>query len=159
MSSLVAEMLGLLKVSISKTAVLKTELAADLPAIHANAAEIRRVVMNLTLNASESLLGRPGSITVRTARVPMGRADIRLDVLDTGCGMTEDVKAKIFDPIYATQFVGRGLALTTVQGIVRQHGGWIEVESTPGQGSRFSVLYPAPPDNPLRNRLSPQAQS
>ncbi len=117
--------------------------------------------MNLSFNASESLLGRPGSITVRTARVPLGRAagSILLDVLDTGCGMTEDVKAKIFDPFYATRFVGRGLGLTTVQGIVRQHRGWIEVEAHPVRVAGSPSFYPAPPDNPLRNRLSPQEQS
>ena len=97
LSRLVGEMLDLLKVSISKAAVLQTELAVDLPPIRANAAEIRQVVMNLIINASEALLGNPGSITIRTTCVALdgeSRAAVRLEVEDTGSGMTEDVKSK-----------------------------------------------------------------
>ena len=147
-SGVVAEMLDLLKVSIAKTAVLRTELAADLPPIHANAAEIRQVVMNLIINASEALEGKPGSVTVTTALASLdgdpGKA-IRLEVQDTGCGMTEDVKARIFDPFFTTRFMGRGLGLSAVQGIVRRQGGSIQIESAPGKGSRFTILLPCAP--------------
>ncbi len=145
LSSLVAEMLELIKVSIAKGAVLKTELASDLPLVRANAAEIRQVVMNLMINASEALDGKPGCIAVVTAPVLDGGSapSVRLEVQDTGSGMTEDVKARIFDPFFTTRFAGRGLGLSAVQGIVRRHAGSIEVESAPGHGSRFTVRLPS----------------
>jgi signal transduction histidine kinase len=64
---------------------------------------------------------------------------VRLEISDTGCGMTEEAKAKIFDPFYTTKFAGRGLGLAVVQGIVRTHGGAIHLVSTPGQGTTFQV--------------------
>jgi len=154
-SQLVGEMLELLKVSISKGAVLKTDLAEGLPAVRGNASEMRRIVMNLITNASESLAEDGGTITVTTARerrnpgpVATGETDpadygyVRLDVCDTGCGMTEEIQARMFDPFFTTKFAGRGLGLAAVQGIVRSHGGEIKVASAPGQGTRIEVLFP-----------------
>ena len=66
----------------------------------------------------------------------------RLEVIDTGCGMTEEVKSWIFDPFFTTKFSGRGLGLSAVQGIIRSHGGALRVESVPDQGSRFVVRSP-----------------
>jgi PAS domain S-box-containing protein len=150
LSGLVNEMLDLLRISISKAAFLKTELAADLPSIHANPAEVRQVVMNLIINASEALEDKPGAITIATARGSLGPESgpaVRLDVTDTGRGMSADLKARIFDPFFTTRFEGRGLGLSAVQGIVRRLGGSIEVESTPGEGSRFTVLLPCATEN------------
>ena len=145
LSQLVGEMLDLLKVSIGKATYLRTQLASGLPAVRANPAEIRQVVMNLIINASEALEGKPGFITITTAAATLGEASscaVRLEIKDTGSGMTADVKARIFDPFFTTRFVGRGLGLAAAQGIVRRHGGSIEVESTPGEGSRFTILLP-----------------
>ena len=152
LSRLVSEMLDLLKVSISKAAILEIHLADDLPPIQANAAEIRQVVMNLITNASEALQGRTGRILVSTRRAQLGTGPgsglpggsyVLLEVSDTGCGMAETVKARIFDPFFTTKFAGRGLGLSAVQGIIRRHGGFIDVESAPGEGCRFSVLLPS----------------
>ena len=152
-SRLVAEMLELLKVSISKHAVLTTNLQKDLPAVWGNAPKIRQVVMNLVLNASEAIGEREGVIKVTTEHVsagknlpPNGETDlpegdyVRLEVSDTGCGIAEEARTKIFDPFYTTKFAGRGLGLAVVQGIIRAHGGAINLTSAPGQGTTFQVL-------------------
>jgi CheY-like chemotaxis protein len=154
-SRLVEEMLELLKVSISKHAVLKTELEAGLPVVMGNAAQIRQIVMNLVINASEALGGRAGVIRVSTSRTiraddpaPAGAAPLpdgeylRLEVSDTGCGMSDDEKGRIFDPFFTTKFAGRGLGLAVVQAIVREHRGSIRFTSVPGQGTTFQILLP-----------------
>jgi PAS domain S-box-containing protein len=138
-SSLVEEMLQLLKVTISKHAVLKAELGECLPAVHGNPAQIRQIVMNLVTNASEAIAARDGVIRVTTS--PAGDY-IQLGVSDTGSGITPEVQARIFDPFFTTKFTGRGLGLSAVDGIVRAHGGTINVVSSPGQGTRFEILLP-----------------
>ena len=154
LSQLVEEMLELLKVSISKHAVLKTELRRNLPAVRGNAAQIRQIVMNLIINASEALGEKDGVINVSTSLVTEGLKQaaggarlspgpcVRLEVSDTGCGMTEDQKARVFDPFFTTKFAGRGLGLAAVRGIVRGHGGAIDLVTAPGRGSCFEVLLP-----------------
>jgi two-component system, cell cycle sensor histidine kinase and response regulator CckA len=158
-SRLVAEMLELLKVSISKHAVLRMDLGDNLPHVQGNAAQIRQVVMNLIINASEAIGEKEGVITVTTAQASDGvnlasngvtalqQADeyVRLEVSDTGCGMTEAFKAKVFDPFFSTKFAGRGLGLAVVQGVVRAHGGAIRLMSAPGEGTTFQVFLPCAP--------------
>jgi two-component system cell cycle sensor histidine kinase/response regulator CckA len=155
LSLLVNEMLQLLKVSISKNAILETELGEHLPALQANPAQIRQVVMNLVTNASEAIGTRDGVIRVTTERVSAGQDArgtgepnlpagdyVKLEVSDTGSGMTPEVRTKIFDPFFTTKSAGRGLGLAAVQGIVRSHFGAINVVSSLGQGTRFEVLLP-----------------
>ena len=158
LSRLVEELLELLKVSISKQVVLRINLDQNLPAVMGNAPQIRQVLMNLVINASEAIGEKAGVIHVGTSRVT-GRHGlgqyVRLEVSDTGSGMTEEAKAKIFDPFFTTKFVGRGLGLAVVQGIVRDHGGTINVVSTPGQGATFQVLLPCS----LKRALRPSAGS
>ncbi len=161
-SQLVEEMLELLKISISKHAKLMVELPKNLPAVRANAAQIRQVVMNLITNASDALGDKDGVISVTTAKVESGdpfavnQLDpctggyLRLKVSDTGCGMTAGVLARIFDPFFTTKFTGRGLGLAAAQGIIRSHGGTINVVSASGQGSRFEILLPCI-DQPARD--------
>jgi len=148
LSRLVEELLELLKVSISKKVVLQVDLDKNLPAVLGNAPQIRQVLMNLVINASEAIGEQAGAIHVVTSRLtesPGSGQYVRLEVSDTGCGMTEEAKAKIFDPFFTTKFVGRGLGLAVVQGIVRDHGGTIDVVSAPGQGATFEVLLPCSP--------------
>jgi two-component system cell cycle sensor histidine kinase/response regulator CckA len=141
LSELVGEMLQLLKISISKRAALKIDLDKDAPRIRANAAQMRQVVMNLITNASEALGENGGTISLSLRQVRSGAEDyLRLEVGDTGCGMTEETQARIFDPFFSTKFAGRGLGLAAVRGIIRSHGGTINVVSAPGEGSRFEIL-------------------
>jgi PAS domain S-box-containing protein len=161
-SRLVNEMLELLKVSISKRAMLKVNLAEKLPTIRANAAQIRQVVMSLITNASEALGEEEGVISFTVAQVRSGPDStapdrlqggfLRLEVSDTGCGMTEEIQAKIFDPFFTTRIAGRGLGLAAVLGIVRSHGGAINVVSAPGRGSRFEILLPCSSESAVDSR-------
>jgi two-component system cell cycle sensor histidine kinase/response regulator CckA len=153
----VEQILRLLNVSISKRAAVRTNLAGNLPEVRGNAAQIHQVVMNLITNASEALGGKQGTITVSTdfVHVAGGRSNdllslaegdyVRLRVSDTGCGMTDETRARIFDQFFTTKSTGRGLGLAAVHGIVRSHGGAIRVESAPGAGSTFEVLFPSMP--------------
>jgi PAS domain S-box-containing protein len=148
-SRLVEEMLELLKVSISKHAVLKTDLRKHLPPVRGNAAQIRQVVMNLIINASEAIGEKGGTIAVATSHVTAAGAPnlpqgdyLQLEVTDNGCGITEEAQAKIFDPFFTTKFAGRGLGLAVVQGIVRAHAGAIQLASSPGQSTTFKILLP-----------------
>jgi len=154
-SDLVGDLLQLIEPSLSNGAKLTRQLARNLPAIMANAPQIRRIVMNLVKNASEALERRQGTITVKTelehiennppgaafASLPEGDY-VRVSVADTGSGMTEESLAKAFDAFYTTKFPGRGLGLSVVQGIVQSHGGAIRVSSKQNCGTTVEVLLP-----------------
>jgi len=146
LSRLTAEMLELMKVSTSKHAVLKSNLDKNLPRVWGNAPQIRQVLMNLVINASEAIGEKGGTIEITTSLVTGGAGSagdyVRLEVSDNGCGITQEAKAKIFNPFFTTKLVGRGLGLAVVHGIVRAHGGAIEIESAPGQGATFRVTLP-----------------
>lgn len=151
LSVLVREMVGLLRVSISKHATLHLDLATDLPLVECNTTKVRQILMNLIINASQAIGATEGTIQIRTSRAagsldPLaGKPDsncdhVRLEIADTGCGMTEEEKGKIFDPFYTTKPGGHGLGLAVVHGIVKSYGGSIGVVSTPGKGTTFNIL-------------------
>jgi PAS domain S-box-containing protein len=155
-SRLVREMLQLLQVCIPKNVSLNIDLPDSLPLPHANAAQLRQVIMNLVLNAGEAIRDEDGEITVsgrlgcpgpngspRSGAEPPERESVCLKISDTGAGMTPEVQRRIFDPFFSTKFAGRGLGLAAVQSIVRNHGGSIEVNSSPGGGTSFEVVLPA----------------
>ncbi len=157
LNEVVTEMEHLLDVSISKRIVRRLELADDLPAIDADASQIRQVVMNLITNASEAIGDKSGFISITTGvmqadkkyldsayinhNLEPGRY-VFLEIADTGCGMDGQTISKLFDPFFTTKFTGRGLGMAAVLGIVRGHKGAIKVESKPGKGSRFRVIFP-----------------
>ena len=158
LSALIPEMIGLVRPSIPKKVALKLELDEDAPPIEADRGQVQQVFMNLALNAAEAIGSHEGQITVttrvqnvdeafrqshpETAALPAGNY-VYLKVDDTGSGMDDATKAKIFDPFFSTKFIGRGLGLAAVAGIVRGHRGAIAVTSAPGRGSSFTVLFPA----------------
>jgi PAS domain S-box-containing protein len=170
LGEIVREMTHLLEVSISKKTLLRYELADGLPFIQADPTQIRQVVMNLVINASEALGEEGGMVTIRTGARQCGRdyldrvlsegglkegMYVFLEVVDTGCGMNEETKARIFDPFFTTKFTGRGLGLAAVSGIVRGHRGAIEVDTAPARGSTFRVLFPLAEGSAIRPAAAP----
>jgi PAS domain S-box-containing protein len=158
LTELIEEMARMLEVSVSKKAVLRYHLAPGLPAIDADVAQMRQIVMNLVINASEAIGDKSGVISITTGAMHCDQAYLQttwlpeprpeglyvyLEVADTGCGMDKDTLAKIFDPFFTTKFTGRGLGLAAVLGIVRGHGGALKVYSEPNKGTTFKVLFPA----------------
>ena len=158
LSRMVAEITHLLTVSISKMVRLEYELAEGLPALEGDAAQIQQVVMNLVTNASEAIGEEGGTIRVGTSLRLVSRQEadiafagqnlhpgryVQLRVEDTGCGMTPEVLERLFDPFFSTKGSGRGLGLSAMLGILRGHGAGIEIQSEPGRGSTFRVLFPA----------------
>jgi signal transduction histidine kinase/CheY-like chemotaxis protein/sensor domain CHASE-containing protein len=173
LSVLVGEMAHLLESSISKKAVLRCDFAPDLPTIECDPTQIRQVLMNLITNASDALEGEPGGISIRTGVCALDRQDLLnadadetfphgphvfFEVADTGCGMDEATRARIFDPFFSTKFLGRGLGLAAVQGIVHSHGGTIRVDSEPGAGTTTTVLFPCSPGTTVAQEKRPAAR-
>jgi len=160
LSNLVRGLGDLLKVSISKSVRLEWNLAPSLPKIRVDPAQMQQVLMNLVTNASEAIGDKPGVVTVstsvrecdasylaetRTTNKPRPGSYVILEVSDTGCGMDESVRAKLFDPFFTTKFVGRGLGMSAVLGIVQGHHGAIMVSSKPRKGTVISVVLPTIP--------------
>jgi PAS domain S-box-containing protein len=155
-SQIVKEMLALLKVSVSKHARLETDLGQNLPAVRANPAQLRQIVMNLITNASDAIGERDGVIRVATSTLKQGRdtstqtaeqseggLHVQLVVSDTGRGIPQEIQARVFDPFFSTKSAGRGLGLAVVGGIVRSLGGAIHLQSEPGRGTTVQVLLPS----------------
>jgi PAS domain S-box-containing protein len=155
LSKIVGEMLTLLKVTVSKRAVINADLRQDLPATSANASQIRQIAMNLITNASDAIADRDGTIRVTTRRATIAeqsavkegtfpaRNYIALEVSDTGCGMSQETMARVFDPFFTTKSTGHGLGLAVLSGIVRSLGGAILLTSEPGKGTAFLILLPS----------------
>ena len=154
---LVDEALRLLRASLPRAFRLETNLSPDAPEILADPTQIHQIVMNLGTNAAHAIDGIGGTIDVKVERVvlehPLDTRSAtlrpgtyaRLVVADSGCGMEPATLERIFDPFYTTKGPGRGtgLGLSVVDGIVGNHDGGIVVRSAPGQGTEFSVYFPA----------------
>ena len=157
LSELVANMSRLMEVSSSQKAKFERNLASDLPAIEADPSQVQQVVMNLVTNATEALTNASGSVTISTSHVtiddktsPVLHAGERLpagsylclEVRDTGEGMDEETRRRLFEPFYTTKFTGRGLGLAAVAGIMKSHRGGLGVESSLGAGAVFRAYFP-----------------
>jgi signal transduction histidine kinase len=124
---------------------IELRLPDHLPPVRADLVALRRIVENLVDNAVESIDG-PGTITIAAelAAAEAGeRARVRITIADTGCGMSEDQRARIFDNFYTTKADGTGLGLSIVRRLISDLDGTIRVESGEGQGSCFTVELPA----------------
>ena len=133
------------------------DLAAGLPPVRGDRAQLQQIVRNLLENAREALGEKPGQVriatglthadratfasAVQTPELP-GGAYIFLEIADTGGGISAEILPRIFDPFFSTKFTGRGLGLAAVLGVVRSHGGAVFVASTPENGTTFRLLLP-----------------
>ncbi len=173
LSALIEDMTRLLQISISKKSVLRFSFLPDLPMIDGDATQLRQIVMNLVINASEAIGDRSGLIAVSTGVIHCDREYLNttlddqglpegmyafIEVADTGCGMNEETRRKIFDPFFTTKFTGRGLGLSAVIGIVRSHRGTIKCYSEPGKGTTFKVLFPVS-EHQIRETITPTTQT
>jgi CheY-like chemotaxis protein len=145
----------MLRRGLGENITLRCNLSPRLPAIEADSTMMEQVVMNLSLNARDAMSGG-GSLIITTNPVKVGKEYVEknsearegvfvcLTVSDNGCGMDRIKLGKIFEPFFTTKEVGKGtgLGLATVYGIVKQHSGWIEVESEVGKGTAFKIFLP-----------------
>jgi CheY-like chemotaxis protein len=157
LSWLVADMLDLARASLPTGVALREVLGAGVW-VQGDETQLRQVVLNLVANAGEALGTRLGSVEVRTGHAEASADDLArgrgapdlapgshvlLEVTDDGAGMDAETRERVFEPFFTTKLSGRGLGLAAVLGIVRGHGGRVEVTSEPGRGSRFRVWLPA----------------
>lgn len=157
LSHLVRETAQMLEVSLSKKVRLEMNLSSDLPLVDGDATQLRQVVLNLVMNASEAIGDREGLVRISTCTRHFDQASwqgsitqdglaegeyVVLEVQDNGCGMDVDTRQRMFDPFFTTKFTGRGLGLAAVLGIIRGHKGAIHVQSEPGQGTAFTIRIP-----------------
>ena len=170
LNDVINDMARMLEISISKKAVLRYNLAANLPAVEADVSQLQQILMNLVINASEAIGERSGIISLNTSASECDRAYLNntwlkqdlpegvyvcLEISDSGCGMKPDVLERIFDPFFTTKFTGRGLGLAAVLGIVRGHKGSLKVYSELGRGTTFKILLPASPKAAVKLEIAP----
>jgi signal transduction histidine kinase/CheY-like chemotaxis protein len=157
LTALVEETVKMLKSALNQNVVIKTSCSAEIPTIKSDNSQLRQVVMNLIINASEAIGDDHGVIhvTLTKSEINAGHmnkdhlgADITpggyvcLEVSDTGCGMDAATKLRVFEPFFTTKFTGRGLGMSAVLGIVTAHKGALQLDSQPGQGTTFKIYLP-----------------
>lgn len=154
---LVDEVVKMLQASINKNVTFQLDTEQRIPEIKGDSGQIQQIVMNLIINAAEAIGDSNGTITVVLSHLNI-EADIteidtfgavipagwyvRLEVADTGCGMNEETRKRIFEPFYTTKFTGRGLGMSAILGIIKAHRGMLQLDSTPGIGTTFKVYFP-----------------
>lgn len=136
----------------SLPATLTLEIEAQSPAWAAwiDVSQLENAIINLVMNARDAMEGQTGTIKIRTWNQRVTRSDgrrqdmVALEVIDHGCGMSQEVKAQVFEPFFTTKQTGSGsgLGLSMVYGFVRQSGGRVEIESAPGQGTTVRLQLP-----------------
>ncbi|HKX63922.1 MAG TPA: ATP-binding protein [Rhizomicrobium sp.] len=155
LGDVIGELAQMLRRLVGEGITLTVEREPDLWAVHADEAQLGNAIINLVVNARDAMPSG-GTVTIRTANQTVATASalgtaimpageyVRIDVADTGTGMSKEIQSKIFDPFFTTKPVGQGtgLGLATVYGIVKQSGGFITVDSEPGKGTCFKIYLP-----------------
>jgi PAS domain S-box-containing protein len=158
LQELIRELTGLLRASIPKNVRLVLDIPESLPPVEADHTQMQQVIMNLVINAAEAIPeNRPGTVKISAAARQATAADhagavtplpsasesyVAVTVSDTGQGMTPEVRSRMFDPFFTTKFMGRGLGLAAVLGIVQAHRGAITIKTAPGDGTAITLLFP-----------------
>lgn len=168
----IKEALKLLRATLPATVELNTYISKEVDPVLADPTQIHQIIMNLCTNASHAMEPDGGVLTVRVEQIaataqfyvqhPELTAEnfVRVQVSDTGCGMTADIMASIFDPYFTTKDLGEGtgLGLAVVHGIIKEYGGEILVDSIPEEGSTFTIYLPVTPEDDLDLQAGPQRQ-
>jgi two-component system cell cycle sensor histidine kinase/response regulator CckA len=156
---LVDEVVRMLQSAIKKNVAIELNLKRDVPEITGDTGQIQQIVMNLIINAAEAIGDANGTIGVVLTKIEVkeetaekdafGTAILAggyacLEVSDTGCGMDEETRKRLFEPFYTTKFTGRGLGMSAIRGIVMSHNGTLQLTSAPGVGTTFKVCFPLP---------------
>jgi two-component system cell cycle sensor histidine kinase/response regulator CckA len=155
LGEVIGELAQMLRRLVGEGITLNVERESELWAVHADEAQLGNAIINLVVNARDAMPSG-GTVTIRTANQTVNTAAalgtaimpagdyVRINVADTGTGMSKEIQSKIFDPFFTTKPVGQGtgLGLATVYGIVKQSGGFITVDSEPGKGTCFSIYLP-----------------
>lgn len=148
LNEVVTQTLKLARSVMPSAIEVKTILDEQLPRTVGDENQFKQVAMNLCLNARDAMAGA-GTLTIRTDRAAPPDANgtpwVHLSFADTGCGMEEGVRKRVFEPFFSTKEHGTGLGLAVVQRIIKESGGIIEVASTPGEGTRFDIWLPQVP--------------
>ena len=154
LNDIVSGMVLLLKRTLGEDVVLNIKLGDDVGLVEGDSGGVEQIILNLAVNARDAM-PRGGVLEISTRKAVLNEDYCRMHVAvepgvygvlvvsDAGCGMSSDVRERIFEPFYTTKEKGKGtgLGLSTVYGIVRQCQGCIEVESTVGRGSEFRILF------------------
>lgn len=164
-AQLSAEMVDLVRASVPKLVDFRVDVPADAALVGADASQLRQVVMNLLTNAAEAIGNASGQVDVRVGTLRVSSADylpspgslggfswateapppgdyVELSIRDTGCGIPDTVRERVFDPFFSTKRAGRGLGMSALLGIVRSHGGALCLATKVDRGSCFRVLLP-----------------
>jgi CheY-like chemotaxis protein len=156
LNEVVGGMTRMLKRILGEDIALRSDFAPSLPPVFGDAGMIEQVVLNLAINSRDAMPGG-GRLTIATGTETLDERQAQLNpdaspgpqvwlsVSDTGCGIPPENLPRIFEPFFTTKDVGKGtgLGLATVYGIIRQHRGWITVDSEPGKGTTFRICLPA----------------
>ena len=175
LGAIVRETLPLLEVALPKRVALVAHLADRPLTVQADEGQLQQVLMNLVINAAEAIGDRSGSVSVTTGiqrlsgeecpawqvgADPLAPGEyVLLEVADDGPGMDQDTQRRIFDPFFSTKFTGRGLGLAAVLGIVRGHGGGLSLESAPGAGTAFRLLFASTAATPATAPETPASRT
>gem|GEM_PF-1203651 len=173
-SKAIMEMDHLLHMSISKRVTIHYQLASNLSAIHADPLQLRQIIVNLVINASEAIGEDNGKITLTTGstmihkpvlpgwhivgELPSGPG-VYIEIQDTGCGMSASTIPKIFDPFYTTKFIGRGMGLSVLAGIIRAQKGAIAISSVLGEGTWVRLFFPCAQPKRIEPHLPKQLET
>ena len=151
------EVMKMLRPAFKKNVSFRCDFV-EVPEITGDKSQIQQIIMNLMVNAVEAIGEESGTVGIGLANCVLGPEDgetdcfgtviapgayVRLEVSDTGCGMSEETRKRIFEPFFSTKFTGRGLGMSAILGIIKSHNGWLQLTSEPGVGTTFRIYFPA----------------